>query len=126
MATRPSHQGNIALARAIARTGQREGGIAMDIGRILDVIPHRYPFLLVDRIIEMEGKKRIVGIKNVTFNDIFFQGHYPGTPIMPGVLIVEAMAQLGGLLRPPAHAPIPKHAVAHVPHFAVVLPTAVH
>jgi len=98
VATRPSHQGNIALARAIARTGQREGGIAMDIGRILDVIPHRYPFLLVDRIIEIEGKKRIVGIKNVTINEPFFQGHFPGHPIMPGVLIIEAMAQVGGML----------------------------
>jgi len=98
VATRPSHQGNIALARAIARTGQREGGIAMDIGRILDVIPHRYPFLLVDRIIEMEGKKRIVGIKNVTINEPFFQGHFPGHPIMPGVLVIEAMAQVGGML----------------------------
>ncbi len=98
VATRPSHQGNIALARAIARTGQREGGIAMDIGKILDVIPHRYPFLLVDRIIEIEGKKRIVGIKNVTINEPFFQGHFPGHPIMPGVLIIEAMAQVGGML----------------------------
>ncbi len=98
VATRPSHQGNIALARAIARTGQREGGIAMDIGRILDVIPHRYPFLLVDRIIEIEGRKRIVGIKNVTINEPFFQGHFPGHPIMPGVLIIEAMAQVGGML----------------------------
>jgi len=98
IATRPSHQGNLALSRAIARTGQREGGIAMDIGRILDIIPHRYPFLLVDRIIEMEGKKRIVGIKNVTINEPFFQGHFPGHPIMPGVLIIEAMAQVGGML----------------------------
>jgi UDP-3-O-[3-hydroxymyristoyl] N-acetylglucosamine deacetylase/3-hydroxyacyl-[acyl-carrier-protein] dehydratase len=98
VATRPSHQGNVALARAIARTGQREGGVAMDIGRILDVIPHRYPFLLVDRIIEIEGKKRIVGIKNVTINEPFFQGHFPGHPIMPGVLIIEAMAQVGGML----------------------------
>lgn len=98
VATRPSHQGNVALARAIARTGQRDGGIAMDIGRILDVIPHRYPFLLVDRIIEIEGKKRIVGIKNVTINEPFFQGHFPGHPIMPGVLIIEAMAQVGGML----------------------------
>jgi UDP-3-O-[3-hydroxymyristoyl] N-acetylglucosamine deacetylase/3-hydroxyacyl-[acyl-carrier-protein] dehydratase len=98
VATRPSHQGNITLARALARTGQREGGIAMDIGRILDLIPHRYPFLLVDRIIEIEGLKRIVGIKNVTINEPFFQGHFPGHPIMPGVLIIEAMAQVGGML----------------------------
>ena len=98
VANRPSHEGNIALARAIARTGQREGGIAMDIGQILDVIPHRYPFLLVDRIIEIEGKRRIVGIKNVTINEPFFQGHFPGHPIMPGVLIIEAMAQVGGML----------------------------
>ena len=98
VATRPSHQGNVALARALARTGQREGGIAMDIGQILDVIPHRYPFLLVDRIIEVEGDRRIVGIKNVTINEPFFQGHFPGHPIMPGVLIIEAMAQVGGML----------------------------
>ncbi|HJS47513.1 MAG TPA: bifunctional UDP-3-O-[3-hydroxymyristoyl] N-acetylglucosamine deacetylase/3-hydroxyacyl-ACP dehydratase [Gemmatimonadales bacterium] len=98
VATRPSHQGNVALVRALARTGQREGGFAMDIGQILDVIPHRYPFLLVDRIIEVEGEKRIVGIKNVTINEPFFQGHFPGHPIMPGVLIIEAMAQVGGML----------------------------
>jgi UDP-3-O-[3-hydroxymyristoyl] N-acetylglucosamine deacetylase/3-hydroxyacyl-[acyl-carrier-protein] dehydratase len=70
----------------------------MDIGRILDVIPHRYPFLLVDRILEVDGTKRIVGIKNVTINEPFFQGHFPGHPIMPGVLIIEAMAQVGGML----------------------------
>jgi UDP-3-O-[3-hydroxymyristoyl] N-acetylglucosamine deacetylase/3-hydroxyacyl-[acyl-carrier-protein] dehydratase len=98
IATRPSHQGNVALARALSRTGQRMGGVAMDIGQILDVIPHRYPFLLVDRIIEIEGTKRIVGIKNVTINEPFFQGHFPGHPIMPGVLIIEAMAQVGGML----------------------------
>jgi len=98
IATRPSHQGNVALARALARTGQRTGGVAMDIGQILDVIPHRYPFLLVDRIIEIEGTRRIVGIKNVTINEPFFQGHFPGHPIMPGVLIIEAMAQVGGML----------------------------
>jgi UDP-3-O-[3-hydroxymyristoyl] N-acetylglucosamine deacetylase/3-hydroxyacyl-[acyl-carrier-protein] dehydratase len=98
VATRPSHQGNIALARWLSRTGQRVGGVAMDIGRILDVIPHRYPFLLVDRIIEVEGNHRIVGIKNVTINEPFFQGHFPGHPIMPGVLIIEAMAQVGGML----------------------------
>ena len=98
IATKPSHQGNIALARWLSRTGQRDGGVAMDIGRILDVIPHRYPFLLVDRILEVEGTKRIVGIKNVTINEPYFQGHFPGHPIMPGVLIIEAMAQVGGML----------------------------
>jgi len=98
VATRPSHQGNIALARWLTRTAQRVGGVVMDIGRILDVIPHRYPFLLVDRIIEVEGTRRIVGIKNVTINEPFFQGHFPGHPIMPGVLIIEAMAQVGGML----------------------------
>ncbi|MEO6056138.1 MAG: UDP-3-O-acyl-N-acetylglucosamine deacetylase [Gemmatimonadales bacterium] len=97
-ASKPSHQGNIALARWLTRTAQRTGGVAMDIGRILDVIPHRYPFLLVDRILEVEGTKRIVGIKNVTINEPFFQGHFPGHPIMPGVLIIEAMAQVGGML----------------------------
>jgi UDP-3-O-[3-hydroxymyristoyl] N-acetylglucosamine deacetylase/3-hydroxyacyl-[acyl-carrier-protein] dehydratase len=70
----------------------------LDINRILEVIPHRYPFLLVDRIIEIEPKKRVVGIKNVTINEPFFQGHFPGHPIMPGVLIVESMAQVGGML----------------------------
>lgn len=70
----------------------------MDIRRIQRILPHRYPMLLVDRVLEIVGDHKAVGIKNVTFNDIFFQGHYPGTPIMPGVLIVEAMAQLGGLL----------------------------
>jgi UDP-3-O-[3-hydroxymyristoyl] N-acetylglucosamine deacetylase/3-hydroxyacyl-[acyl-carrier-protein] dehydratase len=70
----------------------------MDIRRIQRILPHRYPMLLVDRVLEIVGGEKAVGIKNVTFNEIFFQGHYPGTPIMPGVLIVEAMAQLGGLL----------------------------
>jgi beta-hydroxyacyl-ACP dehydratase FabZ len=70
----------------------------MDVRRILDVLPHRYPFLLVDRILEVEGTTKIVGLKNVTMNEPFFQGHFPGHPIMPGVLIVEAMAQTGGLL----------------------------
>jgi len=71
---------------------------AMDINQIMAVLPHRYPFLLVDRIISLEDNVRAVGIKNVSINEHFFQGHYPGTPIMPGVLIVEAMAQLSGVL----------------------------
>ena len=100
VAMRPSHGGNIALAWALARAGKRTGGgePAMDISRIMDYLPHRYPFLLVDRIIEVEGRQRIVGIKNVTINEPFFQGHFPGHPIMPGVLIIEAMAQVGGML----------------------------
>jgi UDP-3-O-[3-hydroxymyristoyl] N-acetylglucosamine deacetylase/3-hydroxyacyl-[acyl-carrier-protein] dehydratase len=74
----------------------REG--ALDIRKIQRILPHRYPMLMVDRVLEIVGDQKAIGIKNVTFNDIFFQGHYPGTPIMPGVLIVEAMAQLGGIL----------------------------
>lgn len=65
---------------------------------IQDVLPHRYPFLLVDRILELEIGKRVVGVKNVTINEPFFTGHFPGYPIMPGVLILEAMAQVGGFL----------------------------
>lgn len=70
----------------------------LDIKRVMAALPHRYPMLLVDRIIEYDPRKRIVGIKNVTINEPFFQGHYPGHPVMPGVLIIEAMAQVGGLL----------------------------
>lgn len=70
----------------------------IDAREILSILPHRYPFLLVDRIVEMEKGKRIVGIKNVTVNEPFFQGHFPGRPIMPGVLIIEAMAQVAGVL----------------------------
>jgi beta-hydroxyacyl-ACP dehydratase FabZ len=70
----------------------------LDVQKIQDILPHRYPFLLVDRIIAVEGTQRIVGLKNVTINEPFFQGHFPGHPIMPGVLIVEAMAQTGGML----------------------------
>ena len=70
----------------------------IDINEIIQLLPHRYPFLLVDRVLEFEPSKRVVGIKNVTSNEPFFVGHFPGKPIMPGVLIVEAMAQTGGIL----------------------------
>jgi 3-hydroxyacyl-[acyl-carrier-protein] dehydratase len=70
----------------------------MNIGQIMEYLPHRYPFLLIDRVVEIEPAKRIVAIKNVTINEPFFNGHFPGYPIMPGVLVVEAMAQTGCIL----------------------------
>lgn len=105
VACKSGHALNHLLARRLLEQDQdvhRQGlthrDAEMDIRRIQRILPHRYPMLLVDRVLEIVGDQKAVGIKNVTFNDIFFQGHYPGTPIMPGVLIVEAMAQLGGLL----------------------------
>jgi len=71
---------------------------ALDIHEILKILPHRYPLLLIDRVLELKRRERIVAIKNVTFNEPFFNGHFPGLPIMPGVLIVEAIAQAGGAL----------------------------
>ncbi|HEY6974448.1 MAG TPA: 3-hydroxyacyl-ACP dehydratase FabZ [Nitrospiraceae bacterium] len=70
----------------------------MEQAEIQSLLPHRYPFLLVDRIHELDPDRRIVGMKNVTINEPFFQGHFPGRPVMPGVLIIEAMAQVGGIL----------------------------
>ena len=105
VAARSGHTANRQLARAISEemharevAGQvtRESG--MDIREILSLLPHRYPFLLIDRVVELEGYRRAVGIKNITINEPFFQGHWPGQPIMPGVLILEAMAQLAGVL----------------------------
>ncbi len=75
-----------------------EPGQVLNINDIMAILPHRYPFLLIDRVIEIERKKRIVAIKNVTINEPFFQGHFPDFPIMPGVLMVEAIAQAGGAL----------------------------
>lgn len=107
VAVRPSHRGTVTLVRELVRAGRRtkstKQGVKsmagmMSIEEIMKVLPHRYPFLLIDRILEIEGKQRIVGMKNVTINEPFFQGHFPGHPIMPGVLIIEAMAQVGGML----------------------------
>lgn len=70
----------------------------LTINEVMEFLPHRYPFLMIDRILEFEADKRIVGMKNVTINEPFFQGHFPGHPIMPGVLLLEAMAQTGGVM----------------------------
>lgn len=74
-----------------------KGALILDINEIKDIIPHRYPFLLVDKVLEIEEGQRVVGIKNVTVNEPFFQGHFPDYPVMPGVLIVEALAQAGAI-----------------------------
>ena len=99
VADRPSHRGNVELARKIAAiAGPGAASPTVDVQRIMSHLPHRYPMLLVDRVLEIEAGRRITALKNVTVNEPFFQGHFPGHPIMPGVLILEAMAQAGGLL----------------------------
>ncbi|MEK7402715.1 MAG: bifunctional UDP-3-O-[3-hydroxymyristoyl] N-acetylglucosamine deacetylase/3-hydroxyacyl-ACP dehydratase [Gemmatimonadota bacterium] len=99
VARRPSHRGTVQLVRAIRASISRGANVSeLGIEDIMKVLPHRYPFLLVDRIVELDPGKRVVGIKNVTINEPFFAGHFPGHPIMPGVLIIEAMAQVGGML----------------------------
>lgn len=105
VASKSGHALNRQLCKAIIeqdKVAKRDtvisDGAVMDVREIQRIMPHRYPMLLVDRVVSMEGDERATGVKNVTINEPFFEGHYPGTPIMPGVLIVEAMAQLGGLL----------------------------
>ena len=75
----------------------------IDVNAIQALLPHRFPFLLVDRVVEFEAHKRVLGVKNVTINEPFFQGHFPGHPVMPGVLVIEALAQAGGLLTQLSH-----------------------
>ncbi len=109
LAARAGHKANIEFVKKIRKLyekkkltkryqAEEKPGVVFDISAIEKILPHRYPFLLVDKIISFDMDKRIVGIKNVTRNEPFFNGHFPGQPIMPGVLIVEAMAQVGGIL----------------------------
>lgn len=109
LAARPGHKANVEFAKMIRKMYQQKKlvkkyqhaskqGVVFDINAITKILPHRYPFLLVDRIISMEMEKKITGLKCVSINEPFFNGHFPGNPIMPGVLLIEAMAQTGGLL----------------------------
>ena len=109
LAARPGHKANVEFAKKIRKLYQqkklvkkyqhvKKEGMVFDVNAIMKILPHRYPFLLVDKIIHLELDKKVIGIKSVTINEPFFQGHFPGQPIMPGVLIIEAMAQTGGLL----------------------------
>jgi len=108
LAARPGHRANVEFAKQVRKLYQqkklvkkfqllKKEGVVFDANAIERILPHRYPFLLVDKIIELEIDKRVVGVKSVTVNEPFFPGHFPGNPIMPGVLILEAMAQTGGV-----------------------------
>lgn len=109
LAARPGHKANVEFAKLIRKLYQqkklvkkfqhvKKEGIVFDSNAIQKILPHRYPFLLVDKIIHLELDKKVTGVKSVSVNEPFFQGHFPGQPIMPGVLIIEAMAQTGGIL----------------------------
>ena len=109
LAARSGHAANVALVKKLREQYEKNqittryqkraaGDYLLDINAILKIMPHRYPFLLVDRVVDIQPRKKVVAIKNVTMNEPFFSGHFPGHPIMPGVLIVEAMAQAGGIL----------------------------
>jgi UDP-3-O-[3-hydroxymyristoyl] N-acetylglucosamine deacetylase/3-hydroxyacyl-[acyl-carrier-protein] dehydratase len=117
VAFRPGHGPNTDLARALSKQFARamalvppamtpKGGDILDVNDVMKLLPHRFPFLMVDRIVAMEGENKCTGIKSVTVNEYYFQGHFPGHPIMPGVLQLEAMAQVGSilLLRIPGYA----------------------
>lgn len=109
LAARPGHKANVEFAKRVRKLYQqkklvkkfqfvKKEGVVFDTNAIQRILPHRYPFLLVDKIIHLELDKKVVGVKSVTSNEPFFQGHFPGEPVMPGVLIIEAMAQTGGIL----------------------------
>ncbi len=109
LAARPGHASNVEFVKQLKKYADRnklarqfqhekKAGVVFDINAIQNILPHRYPFLLIDKIVEFKLDEKIVSIKNVTMNEPFFQGHFPGNPIMPGVLILEAMAQTGGIM----------------------------
>lgn len=109
LAARPGHRANVEFAKQVRKLYQqkkivkkyqlvKKEGVVFDINAIQKILPHRYPFLLVDKIIHLELDKKVIGVKSVTINEPFFPGHFPGQPIMPGVLIIEAMAQTGGIM----------------------------
>lgn len=109
LAARPGHRANVEFAKQVRKLYQqkkivkkyqfvKKEGVVFDVNAIQRILPHRYPFLMVDKIIHLELDKKVIGVKSVTVNEPFFPGHFPGQPIMPGVLIIEAMAQTGGIM----------------------------